>query len=212
MRSAYASGPVREVRQRFATLIQRFGGMEGILYRRAWTEGPCPVCTNGLTGVSYGEGAGATCTSCLGSGCMGGYFTPIRVQYVPDRSAQYLTRDVAGTLEARAPGSFLFPYWPIVEPGDLVRTLNGEIWSCIPAEPVCMYDMIAVQPVTVQALPRTHPLNSVPLPSFAALATLGPRRQHGRALTLTSYRQSLEDGAAYHATVRSFGTEEASDD
>ena len=199
VRSPYAPGPVREIRQRVQMLIEHNAGMEALLYRKAFLEGRCPTCVNPYSGTRSTQ-AGDYCRSCLNTGFVGGYYTPMRTLYITSGSVGYPQETVSGTHSLIEEQRVIFPHWPILQPEtDILRLSGGMLLSIGNVGKETFNGHITLLTATLSEISRTNPLNKLPFPDGWD-APYAPRRSYGRAMNMESYEASLDGGAMDHAS------------
>ena len=200
VRTAYAPGVIREIRQRVQMLVDHYAGTPILVYREAWLEGTCPACTNQLTGTRTAGPGGDYCRACLGTGFQGGYYTPMRSRYI-EAGGLVAPRKVAhGTHDLVDEQTVVMPFWPLVEPRDLLRTADGRMYLAGPVNLTSKFGFPVLQQVLLSQKARTDPLSKIPMPADFAQTAAGPKRQYGRAMNLDSFAQSLAEGSMGRAS------------
>jgi hypothetical protein len=106
-----------EMVRRNAFLFEQVGEPADLLIRRTKGE-PCG-CT-----VGNGEPRSG-CSSCYGTGIIGGYFGPFQILYLDPDTALTTTLDEGGRKVERESQSHLGPT-PVVQSGDLIVRRNGD--------------------------------------------------------------------------------------
>ena len=125
-------------------LWYRKGGCCGLLYKRRQWGIPCPVCVEPDTHDVVG---GATCTTCFGTGIVGGYFDPIIGYWGPSVRAQpssrYMQQDEnTGTVDPQVifRRAVACPYLD-----------SRDVW--VQADTDIHYNVARVQPVDYRGVP-----------------------------------------------------------
>ena len=196
VRSAYCPPVVRESRRRFSILSRNYSRTMTALYREAWLEGPCDQCVDPLTGERQGGTDGSRCKTCYGTGYYGGYYTPLRFEVMRNDSGMLRPQEIPqGVHDLEEQGQLVCPFWPIPEPRDIIRHHDGSLYVVegVASQDAWGYPIVHI--MSVSQIPRTHVINDLPVPTALFDASSGPRRQHGRAMNLDTYRESLSGGA-----------------
>lgn len=201
--TARAPGAVRGIRQAVDTLIRRRSGHLVLVYRPAWETGACPLCVNPMTGTQKGSG---NCNTCFETRYAGGYHRPLVSLWVPPSVAEQVVPLPTGQIDTHDSVRILMPYWPPVAPEDILRTMEGEFFKVSGVEYSPMYGHPTLCLATVSECPGTHPLARTPLPDWFRETSVGPRRQHGRAMNLDGFRASLTSGAQSEAGPQALTT------
>jgi len=200
LRSAYVPGIVRETRRRFSILVRNHARRLVAVYREAWLEGPCDQCVDGRTGERISPTGGGGCPACFGTGRYGGYYTPLRAEIGKQSAETLRPQEIPqGTHDLVEQKQYIAPWWPLIEPRDILRFGSGELVLVDGVSYPDGYEYPVLTIMDVSQLPRTHILNTLPMPELVNNASAGPRRQHGRAMNLDAYRDSLSGGAMARA-------------
>lgn len=193
-RTEFAPPMVREIRQRVQMLMNHAGGATSYLYREAWTNPPCGMCVDPLTGT-HTTGASDYCRSCLGTGFRDGYYQPMETVFIPVSQMNAISNIPFGSSDLKGGQRVIAPYWPPIYPRDKLRSIDGTLWGIGNTHQPDMYGSAGLQIIDISQLERDDPLNKIPLPDGFRTKSRGPRRQYARSMNLTSYAKSLAEGS-----------------
>jgi len=95
-----------------------------------------------------------------------------------------------------------FPYWPPIQLDDIVRFMDGRIAQITTVQAAMHLDHVNSFVCQLTELERTHPINTLSMPSGFRKLALFPRRAASRAMNLESYRRSQSRGAMNRASIQ----------
>lgn len=201
VRTALTPPVAREIRQRYATVARDYTATMVAVYRPAWAEGACPACTNPRSGITVHV---RVCDACMGTGFVGGFYSPFTafmtrlgsIAAAPQPVASGGVHDLQDTL------GVVFPAWPIPEAGDFIRTREGFLYVIAASTPEDLYGYPVLHQASLTQVSREHRLNTVPMPSRLFDTPPGPWRQLARATSPQAWAKSREHGSANTGPVR----------
>lgn len=188
-------GVVREIRARFDLYLHHLAGTTALLYRPDWLTGRGAHHAHPTTGTLVPSGL-------LGNATAQGYTTPIRVLFAPGSSSRAVVQAQATVSDLVERVGFEAPWWPPLQLGDVFRTLEGRIFEITSLNPLDHLGHVGQYGGELTEVPRTHPINSLPMPpGFREQASI-PRRQAGMIMNLEALAPSQEAGAMSRASAR----------
>lgn len=201
-RTEYAPGVVREARSRIRRSFESYDGERALIYRPSWDRGSCSVCVDPRTGERVTGPSG--CSSCFGTGYEGGFYTPMWSVLVPKNVIAPRVDSPAGGHDLKEVQVYRTLAHPLLEPDDLVRTLDGKIYEIAQVDYEEMYGAVLCQVAHLTQHPRAHALSRIPFPIDSRKTARFSRSSLGGVITnLTDLERSVADGARDRATARS---------
>jgi len=189
----------REIRARTIMLLSTHTGEPCLVYRPSWLNPLDPQKVNVHTGTYVGEW-GSDLNS-LGQPFMGGYDHPF-ITYV-DGGASTISVQLAGgkvnDMHEGVRGEV--PYWPPLQPDDVLRFYDGQLAAVSVVTPVMHLDHVNSYVCQLSELERTDVINALPMPTGFKSAALFPRRQAARSMNMEAYRRDLDRGSMRRASI-----------
>lgn len=195
-----APGTVRSIRRRFTLYVKRRAGTPCLLYRPSWLSERNPAVVGNATGIHL-QGFGRKDLT-LGQDRVQAYDTPVRIWVSKGVGVPGVYGDPTTVHSLLQGVSIEAPFWPPLQPHDVLRMLDGQLFEIAVLNPITHLEHVLQYAGSMNELPRTHPVNHLPMPPGFLEVGRAPRKASGRVMHMEAYQKTLDRGQQSWVSVK----------